>query len=66
MPMGCNAWSYYIKKHNTQPKNFTKYSSIFKNPKKFQENPKPRFKCVKCMKNEGLREHTRGEMHNPG
>ena len=44
------------KKHNTQPKNFTRSSKVFK-------NAKPR---SKCMKNEGLREHTRGETHNLG
>ena len=44
-----------------QPKNFTKYSNIFKNPKNFKQNPKPRSKCVKCMKKERLEKHTRGK-----
>ena len=39
---------------------------VLKNFQKFQENPKPRSKCVKCMKNEGLKKHTREEMLNLG
>ena len=35
--------------NKTHPKNFTKTSSILKNPKNFQ---KPRSKSMKCMKKE--------------
>ena len=52
------------KQHPTQK--FHKKLKSFQKPKKFQENPKPRSKCVKCMKKEGLRDHTKGEMHNLG
>ena len=45
---------------------FHKNLKSFQNPKKFQETPKLRSKCVKCMKNEGLRDHTKGEMHYLG
>ena len=38
----------------------------FQKPQKFQENPKPRSKCVKCMKNEGLKKHTKEELLNLG
>ena len=52
------------KHHLTQK--FHKNLKSFRKPQKFQENPKPRSKCVKCMKNEGLRDHTRGEIHRLG
>ena len=44
------------KQHPTQK--FHKNLKKFQKPQKFQENLKPRSKCVKCMKNEGLRDHT--------
>ena len=53
--------SIYRQISKTQPKNFSKYSSIFKNPKNFTKNPKPRSKCVKCMNDERLEKHTRGK-----
>ena len=40
---------------------FTKYSSIFKKPKKKLKNPKTRSKCMKCMKNERKRDHANEE-----
>ena len=52
------------KQHPTQK--FHKNLKKFQKPQKFQENLKPRSKCVKCMKNEGLRDHTWGEMHKLG
>ena len=52
------------KKHPTQK--FHKKLKSFQKLQKFQENPKPRSKCMKCMKNEGLRDHNRGEMHKLG
>ena len=36
------------------------------NTQKFQENPKPRSKCMTCMKNEWKRDHTKWEMINLG
>ena len=41
---------------------FHKILINFQNPHIFQENPKPRLKCVKCMKNERKRDHTGEEM----
>ena len=38
--------------NKTQPKNFTKISSILKNPKNFQKPQKFRSKSMKCMINE--------------
>ena len=52
------------KQHPTQK--FNKNLKSFQKPQKFQENPKPRSKCVKCMKNEGLRDHTREETQDLG
>ena len=46
--------------HPTQK--FHKKLIKFQKPQKFQETPKPRSKCVKYMKNEGLEKHTREEM----
>ena len=40
---------------------FYKILKVFQKPKFFYENPKPRSKCVKCMKNEGKRDHSREE-----
>ena len=38
----------------------------FQKPQKFQENPKPKSKCMKCMKNERLENHTKGKMQGLG
>ena len=50
----------------TYKQNLTqKFHKIFKDfpkPQNFYKNPKPRSKCVKCMKNEGKRDQTRKEM----
>ena len=35
--------------NKTQQKNFTKTSSIMKNPKKFSKTPKVRSEWMKCM-----------------
>ena len=40
---------------------FSKYSSIFKNPKKISKTQKPRLKCMKCKMKERQRDHTRGK-----
>ena len=45
---------------------FTKYSSIFKNPKKISETQKPWLKYMKCMKKERKRDHTRGKKQGSG
>ena len=58
MQMGCNAWSYTIKNTTPNPKILQNTHQFSKTPKNSRK-PKPRSKCVKCMKNEGLREHTR-------
>ena len=41
---------------------FHKILKDFPKPQNFYKNPKPRSKCVKCMKNEGKRDQTRKEM----
>ena len=46
--------------HPTQK--FHKKLKSSQKPKKIHKNPKPRSKCVKCMKNEGLEKHTMGQM----
>ena len=50
----------------TYKQNLTqKFHKILKNcpkPQKIYKNPKPRSKCMKCMKNEGKRDQTREEM----
>ena len=46
--------------HPTQK--FHKKLKKFQKPQKFQENLKPRSKCVKCMKKKRLEKHTRGKM----
>ena len=38
---------------------FHKILKDFQKPQKFQENPKPKSKCMKCMKKERLEKHTR-------
>ena len=45
---------------------FHKILINFQKPQKFQENPKPRSKCVKCMIKEGFEEHTRGKTQGIG
>ena len=45
---------------------FHKILKDFQKPQKLQENPKPRSKCVKCMKNERLKKHTKGKMQGLG
>ena len=63
----CNAIHEHITsyKQNLTQK-FHKILKDFQNPKKFQENPKPRSKCVKCKKNKRLEKHTRGKMQSFG
>ena len=41
---------------------FHKILKDFQKPQKFYKIPKPRSKCVKCMKNEGKRDLTKEEM----
>ena len=38
---------------------FTRISKVFKKTQKFQENPKLRSKCVKCVKSKGFRTLTK-------
>ena len=48
------------KQNSTQK--FHKILTNFQKPQKLYKNPKPRSKCVKCMKNEEKRDHTKWEM----
>ena len=41
---------------------FHKKLKSFQKPQKFNKIPKPRSKCMKCMKIEGLEKHSKGEM----
>ena len=45
---------------------FSKYSLIFKNPKKSLKTQKPRLKCMKCIKKQRKRDHTRGKKQGSG
>ena len=45
------------KQNSTQK--FHKILTNFQKPQKLYKNPKPRSKCVKCMKNEEKRDHTK-------
>ena len=50
----CNAKHEHITSYKQNPiQKFHKKLKDFQKPQKFQENPKPRSKCVKCMKNDG-------------
>ena len=44
------------------PQKFHKKLKDFQKPQKNLRKPKPRSKCVKCMKNEGKKDHTREKM----
>ena len=58
-----NAMHEHITSNQQHPtQKFHKKLIKLKKPQKFQETPKPRSKCMKCMKNEGLEKHTKGEM----
>ena len=41
---------------------FHKYLINFEKPQKIFKNPKPRSECMKCMKNERKKDHTREEI----
>ena len=66
MQMECNAWSYSIKNTTSNLKISQETHQFSKTPKNFKKTQKSRSKCMKCMKNEGLRDHTKWEMHNLG
>ena len=58
MQLWCNAWTFRIIDTKPIPK-FHKTFINFEKPQKNFKNPKPRSKCVKCMKNEWKRDHTK-------
>ena len=60
MQMEYNAWSYSIK-DTTPTQKFYRKLINFQKPQNIKENPKPSSKCVKCMKKEGLEDHTKGK-----
>ena len=46
--------------------NFHKKLINIQKPQKFHKNPKPRSKCMKCIKNERLEKLTRGKKQGLG
>ena len=58
----CNAMHGHITSFKQNPtQKFHKILIDFQKPQKFHKNPKPRSKCVKCMKNKRLKKNTRGK-----
>ena len=63
----CNAMHEHITSYKQNPtQKFHKILKDFQKPQKFQEKPKPRSKCMKCMKKEILEKHTKGKTQGLG